>query len=236
MEKLIVEDVRVTNLIRDVELKIVMDETTKFLSKESSNKGIVATENGFHSDVKQPYNGKHNKDIALYAYSSHHYSFWQEDYETEDVPKGVAGENLIIQYADEFNVFIGDVYECGEARLEVSQPHIPHWGVAIRMKEDDFAMRMQNLGRVGWYFRVLEPGLIVPGDELTLVKRPNPDWSIAACHEVLHFNEENLNRVFELSKCAELGSYWKEILKARLRGRNIMETDRLFVPNENEEL
>lgn len=236
MEKLIVEEVRLTNLTREIELSIVLDDTTKFLSKESSNRGIVATENGFHKDVKQPYNGEYLKEIALYAYSSNHYSFWQEDYETEDVPKGIAGENLVIQHADEFTVFIGDVYECGEAILEVSQPHLPHWGAAVRMKEDDFAIRMQNLGRTGWYFRVIEPGLIESDDELVLLERPYPDWSIAACHEALHFNHDNLNSAFELSKCSKLGTYWQEVLKAKLRGREIMESDRLFVPTEDKEL
>jgi len=232
MEKLMVEEIRLTNIHREVERDIVMDPTTKFFNKQKSDRPLVATENGFHSDVKQSYNGNNYKDIALYAYSSQHYDFWQEDYQTEDIPKGIIGENLIVQYADEFTVFIGDVYQCGEAKLEVSQPHLPHWGVSVRMKTADFAMRMHNLGRTGWYFRVIEPGEINAGDELVLLKRPYPDWSIAACHEVLHFDYENLNRLFELSKCNALGSYWKEILKGKLRGKEIIEQDRLLFPKK----
>lgn len=234
MEKLMIEEVRITNLMQEVDLDIVMDDTTKFLSKEKFNRALVATENGFHGDVKQPYNGKNYKNLGLYAYASHHYNFWQEDYETEDVPKGVMGENLIVQYADEFTVFIGDVYQCGEAKLEVSQPHLAHWGVAVRMKEEDFAIRMQNIGRTGWYFRVVESGEIKAGDELVLLERPHPEWSIAACHEILHFDRDNLNRILELSKCEALGSYWKQILKARLRGQEIIESDRLLFPRVEE--
>lgn len=230
MEKLMIEEVRLTNVAREVGLNVVMDETTKFLSKEKSDRALVATENGFHGDVTQSYNGKNKKNLALYTYPSQHYNFWQEDYETSDIPKGIMGENLIVQHADEFNVFIGDVYQCGEATLEVSQPHLVHWGVAVRMKEPDFAIRMQNLGRTGWYFRVIEAGEIKAGDELVLLERPHPEWSIAACHEVLHFDRENLNRSLELSKCSALGSYWKQILKGRLRGQEILESDRLLFP------
>src|SRR5699024_6669056 len=75
MEKLMVEEIRLTNVHREVERDIVMDPTTKFFNKQKSDRPLVATENGFHSDVKQSYNGNNYKDIALYAYSSQHYDF-----------------------------------------------------------------------------------------------------------------------------------------------------------------
>src|SRR5699024_11881754 len=80
--------------------------------------------------------------------------------------------------------------------------------------------------------RVIEPGEIYAGDDLVLLKRPHPDWSIAACHEVMHYDYENLNRLYELSKCNAIGSYWKEILKRKLRGKEINEQDRLLFPKK----
>src|SRR5699024_7081012 len=109
MEKLIIEEIRLTNVHREVERDIVMDPTTKFFNKEKTEPPLIATEKRFYSDVKQSNNGNNYKDIALNAYSTQHYDFWQEDYQNEDIPKGIIGENLIVQYADEFTVFIGDV-------------------------------------------------------------------------------------------------------------------------------
>jgi MOSC domain-containing protein YiiM len=32
--------------------------------------------------------------------------------------------------------------------------------------------------RSGWYYRVLETGIVAPGDSLTLIDRPHPEWSV----------------------------------------------------------
>lgn len=230
MEKLIIEEVRVTNPAKEVADEIVTDSSTQFLSKEEVTKTIVTTNHGFVGDVKQAYNGKKFEDIAIYVYPAHHYSFWQEDLQTELVPKGIMGENLIVQHLDEFSVFIGDIYKCGDALLQVSQPHLSHWGVSVRMKVDDFAVKMENTGRVGWYFRVLEVGEIKSGDELVLIDRPYPEWSVAVSHEIMHFHQGNLSSTYDLLDNKLLGSYWREILEKRLRGQDVLENDRLIMP------
>ena len=47
-----------------------------------------------------------------------------------------------------------------------------------RFGVSDIALRVQNSLRAGWYFRVVQPGSVSAFDELCLVERPHPNWSV----------------------------------------------------------
>ena len=36
----------------------------------------------------------------------------------------------------------------------------------------------QETGRTGWYYRVLEPGRVAPGDLIALAERRHADWTV----------------------------------------------------------
>ena len=40
------------------------------------------------------------------------------------------------------------------------------------------AMLFQKTARTGWYYRVLEEGIVCLGDTITLQARPCPDWTV----------------------------------------------------------
>ena len=54
-------------------------------------------------------------------------------------------------------------------------------------------------GRSGWYLRVLEPGLIEKRMEVTLVERPNPEWSVARASQILHHRTPDLALTLQLA-------------------------------------
>lgn len=230
MQKYSIQEIRATRPGKVIADEIILDSSAQFLNKDVIEEALVVKSTGIDGDNLQPYNGPYKEEIALYAYSAQHYSFWQEYLETEAVPLGIIGENMLVRYMDEYSVCIGDIYEVGGAILQVSQPHLAHWGVSVRMKRDDFAKQMQETGRIGWYFRVLQAGQVQSEDEFILIERPHPEWTIAAAHELLHFNFEKLSRIYELATCSELGLYWRDILQGHLRGKWILERDRLIVP------
>ncbi|CEI82915.1 MOSC domain-containing protein [Oceanobacillus oncorhynchi] len=119
---------------------------------------------------------------------------------------GEKKENFSVLEMDEHTVFIGDIYQLGEATIQVSQPGI------VSQKE------MENGLKTGWYFRVLEAGKIQPKKDLQLIERPNPQWSIAACNEVMYLDRENLWSADKLFHCTDLGIIWRKTLRKRLRG------------------
>ena len=64
---------------------------------------------------------------------------------------------------------IGDVFRAGSALLQVSQPRVPCFKLAMRMRDHAFGKPFLASGRVGFYLRVLEEGEVQDGDPIELV-------------------------------------------------------------------
>ncbi len=41
------------------------------------------------------------------------------------------------------------------------------------------ALELQKSGKTGWYYRVLQPGIVSVGDQIKLVERAHADWPLA---------------------------------------------------------
>lgn len=92
---------------------------------------------------------------------------------------GVLGENLSARGLTEDAVCLGDVFAAGSCRLQVSQPRNPCWKINHRLDHAGLSRIIADDGCTGWYFRVLTPGELAPGEVLQLVARPAPGMSLA---------------------------------------------------------
>src|SRR3546814_5577774 len=93
----------------------------------------------------------------------------------------------------EADVCIGDVYRLGSARVEVSQARQPCWRLNERFETVGMARRVQETGRTGWYYRVLEEGRVGPGGTLDLLDRPAGDWTLERILHVLYPDTHNVD-------------------------------------------
>ncbi|WP_206197893.1 MOSC domain-containing protein [Thiomicrospira sp. S5] len=155
-------------------------------------------------------------DKAVHVYPAAHYAFWQTQVDSPLLARpGAFGENLSVSGLVESDVFFGDVWQIGSARFEVSQGRQPCWKLNLRFGVTDMAQQVQNSLKVGWYLRVLEPGNVQAGDEVELLARPYPDWSIERIMRV--FYRDGLN-VFELEAllALPLPPSWHRTLQKRL--------------------
>lgn len=168
---------------------------------------------------------------ALFAYSLKHYDDWQRELDRPGMTVGGNGENISVMNMDEETVHIGDIYELGEARLQVSQPRRPCWKPARRHRDIELAKKIENSGRTGWYFRVLEEGYIEAGDTFKLLERPCPDWSIAQMNKVLYHNRENIGMLESLRDGKYTPPSWVKTLNKLLVGEVIDDSKRLYGPN-----
>ena len=117
-------------------------------------------------------------DKAVYGYGASHYAAWRQEYPQHSnllVPGGL-GENLAIEYMTEADLCVGDIHGIGTARLQVCQPRQPCFKFALRFNDSAMPKAMIRNGRSGWYYRVLAPGVISPGDQVVLAERPNPNF------------------------------------------------------------
>lgn len=180
--------------------------------------------------TKQGLSLSEDVDKALFTYPWKHYYDWADVYQLDTIQIGDIGENVSVLEMDEYSVFLGDTYQVGEAVIQVSQPYLPTWRLAKHLQMEDFALQMQQSGRTGWYFRVLQEGDIQAEQDMELLDRPYPQWSLAACNEVMHRFREDLRLADDLLQCDVLGKTWKTLLKKRLRGIPLRTKSRLFGP------
>lgn len=155
-------------------------------------------------------------DKAVLAYSADHYTQWRLELGLPDLPHGAFGENLTITGLDESTVCIGDVWQFGPVRLEVSQPRQPCWKLARRWRLTDLPRRVVDTGRTGWYFRVLTEGAVIAGLTPELVERPHGEWTIARANDVHYHGRADRASTAALAACAALSESWRMHLLGRL--------------------
>ncbi|WP_430788468.1 MOSC domain-containing protein [Virgibacillus flavescens] len=168
---------------------------------------------------------------AVFAYPINHYTFWQKELDTNEIGIGAMGENLALQEVDEYSACIGDTFEIGDAIIQIAQPRQPCWKPARRFRVMDLALQIQNSGRTGWYFRVLKEGFIQSESKMNLVERHYPQWTIAACNEIMHVKKDDLIQAEALASCELLAPNWKQTLSKRLSGHRSSIANRVYGPN-----
>ncbi len=126
---------------------------------------------------------------AVYGYPAAHHDAWAADYPEHAAlfVAGGVGENLTIAGWTEVDVCVGDVHAIGTARLQVCQPRQPCSKFTMRFADNRLAKAMVRNGRAGWYYRVIEEGVIRPGDAVALVDRPNPGFGFDRLVRIVNF-------------------------------------------------
>ena len=128
---------------------------------------------------------------AVYAYPAAHYRDWIDDYphHAARFVAGGVGENLTVADWTEADLCVGDIHAVGTARLQVCQPRQPCFKFALRFGDKLLPKAMVQNGRAGWYYRVIETGVIRAGDVVEPIERPHPDLSFERLVEIVNFRK-----------------------------------------------
>jgi MOSC domain-containing protein YiiM len=157
------------------------------------------------------------EDKAVCAYCTEHFSYWTDKLPREILP-GSFGENLSLLGMLETEVNIGDVFEMGAAKVQVSQPRQPCFKLNKVFKDQSMACSVKKTGFSGYYFRVLKPGLVKPGSRVTKIKYGS--FSIEKANALLRKGGSNVEQIQELISLSELSDDWREMLQKRLNRLN----------------
>lgn len=157
-------------------------------------------------------------DKAICVYASAHYAYWRAELGLSELPPGAFGENFTVADLVEDEVCVGDTWRVGEATVvQVSQPRQPCWKLARRWRIKTLTLLVQQTGKTGWYFRVLKPGRVAPGDRLALVERRHPLWTVARANRVMHHDKADVDAARALADLSELSESWRANLTQRVR-------------------
>ncbi|WP_132647360.1 MOSC domain-containing protein, partial [Pseudomonas aeruginosa] len=154
---------------------------------------------------------------AIHHYPREHYAAWIAELGEHPLlmQAGAFGENFSTSGWSEADVCLGDRVRAGTALLEVSQGRMPCWKLNDRFEVAGMSLRVQESGRTGWYYRVLEEGVVAAGDILQLVERRHPDWSLLRLSEVL-FDRRADAELLRQCLALPLTPSWRRTLERRL--------------------
>lgn len=135
---------------------------------------------GFASDEQADLSVHGGAEKAVHHYAADHYPEWQSELGAlaQDFGPGRFGENIATLGLTEVDLCIGDVLKLGSAIVEISQGRQPCWKLNAHTGVRTMAKLFQETARTGWYYRVLEPGVVIIGDEIRRLDCPNPGWSV----------------------------------------------------------
>jgi MOSC domain-containing protein YiiM len=189
-------------------------EWTSGIHKLPVSGPVAAGATGLAGDGQADLKNHGGPDKAINAYPADHFAYWREELRLTFAP-GSFGENFTTLGATEDEVCVGDIYRVGSLVVQISQPRQPCWKLARRWRITDLAARVERTGRTGWYFRVVEPGMVHAPDILHLVERPHPEWTITAANEVMYRKNNDTAAARALASCTALSESWRTHLAGR---------------------
>lgn len=129
------------------------------------------------------------------------------------------GENFVVSAIDENNVCVGDIYQIGNVKIEISQPRKPCNSLSKNTGIPETRRVVIDSGWIGWYARVLQNGIIQQGDEVLLISRPYPNLTITQLHHCLAAPAKTLNPAFieTALACEVLAEAYKVSLETQLQ-------------------
>lgn len=161
-------------------------------------------------------------DKAIHHYPRDHYPTWKGEIGAHALLQapGAFGENISTVGITEADLCLGDRLRLGSALVEVSQARQPCWKLSDRFGIADMARRVQDSGRSGWYYRVIETGTVQAGDTLTLIQRPHAGWPLPRLSGLLYrrtLDRDELRGALALP----LVPSWRRLFERRLEQGDI---------------
>lgn len=200
-----------------------LGQTLSGIAKAPVAGPLRLTPTGFEGDAQADARVHGGPDKAVHHYPFEHYELWRAELGARPAlaAPGGFGENLSTHGLDETQVAIGDVFRLGSAVIEVSQGRQPCWKLNLRLDVPDMAQKVQSTGRTGWYYRVLEPGLIAPGDRFDLQDRRSADWTIHRLWRTLYVDTLNREELAAMAALEHLPEGWRKYARRRLETRRV---------------
>ena len=141
----------------------------------------------------------------------HHYSVKNYQYLKEKFPDiqekfipGSFGENILTNEMTENELNIGDIYQLGSAKVQLTVARRPCATINYAYEDSRILKEVMASGRTGWFYRVLEEGEVGIGDELTFLERPFSDMPVSRLYLEGYGTKKFQDKEF-LKKCLDTG-------------------------------
>lgn len=150
-------------------------------------------------------------DKVLYVYAGEDQAWWEAELGVPLEP-GIFGQNLTTVGVDVTHAVIGETWRIGTALVQVTEPRTPCWKLGMRRGDRLFPRRFAAARRHGAHTRLLQEGLIGPGDPVTIERRPAHGITVADVNRVYDGDDPD---VAKLLRAPELATHWQKWARHR---------------------
>ncbi|MDH1561821.1 MOSC domain-containing protein [Ectopseudomonas chengduensis] len=187
------------------------------IAKVPRQEALAVTTLGLAGDEQGDLRVHGGVEKAIHHYPREHYAAWLAELGEHPLlmQPGAFGENFSTTGWTEDDVCLGDLIRAGSALLQVSQGRMPCWKLSDRFGVANLALRVQQSGRTGWYYRVLQEGVVGVGDRLQVVERIHADWPLSRLSAVL-FDKRVEPELLRECLALPLVPSWRRTLERRL--------------------
>lgn len=192
-------------------------EQTSAINK-SSVAQVSVTTTGFVGDEQADQYFHGGQMQAVHQMPTRAYELIAAAFPDLTVYEGMLGENLIVSGMHEADVCIGDIFQIGTVRLQVTRPRRPCWKIDAQLNRRGVAKFLQEQGCVGWYYRVLQTGGISRHDVCERLARPHPFATLARLWQI--HDDPGFKDAAEIAQWLAidaLESSFKRLLSKRLK-------------------
>jgi ferredoxin-NADP reductase/MOSC domain-containing protein YiiM/ferredoxin len=162
--------------------------------------------------------GHGGEQRAVFAYQLDSYRHWERELGRDDFVFGQFGENFTIEGLSDDEVCIGDRYQIGSAIFEVTQPRVTCYRVGIRMNDPRIPALLVSHHRPGFYFRVLQEGLVEAGDEVLKLETGPEEMTVAEVSALLYLPGHPRQQLLRALRIPALSAGWQGSFRALLDG------------------
>lgn len=205
------------NVGKPVEMLYKGKELTTGIYKFPVNEPVFLKTLNFNGDGQADLVHHGGKDKAVCVYPFDHYPYWEQEL-NRALEHAAFGENLTVKGLLEQDVCIGDIYQLGEAVVQVSQPRQPCHKLAKKYDIPDLPALVQDTGYTGFYFRVFQEGWVTKDQPLILLERHPDEVSVSFANNLMHHDKYNIEAIKRVLAVKALSDNWRKTFLNRLKG------------------
>lgn len=185
--------------------------------KQRVTQTIALDWQGLVGDVQADRRVHGGPDKALHLYPVEHYRVLAQSFAHRQsmLVAGSIGENISAQGLHESNVAIGDVFQWGQAVIQVSEPRSPCWKIDRRYDCPGMARYIAQHILTGWYFRVLQVGSIAPDQDLVQIDRLAKTYFISELLHIWSEHRPSIDPLMDMAQNQALSANWVNKLTTR---------------------
>ncbi len=175
--------------------------------------------NGFDGDQQADLRVHGGPDKAVHLYPTRHYAKLAAKFDEAAalMQPGSMGENIATPDLDEHDVRLGDVWQLGSALIQVCQPRNPCWKIDERFGADGMALFIDQHLLTGWYWRVLQTGVVIPTDTLVLHEAASHPSTLHQAMVLWREHRPDLAALSALAETPGIAKVWQDKIKQRIR-------------------